>query len=764
MKLKKLLVLSATCILTLGVAACGNNNESSASSVTPTTSETSVSSDTTDYKAYTKEAAEYVWGLYNGENNKAVSDSFQVIKAYRNFEAGVVVDITWELIVTSGVQEGAVSLTDEGSTDVYQNVYVGFYDGKVTEETTFKLVPSFKVHGQNVTATWAEYYSGKDIVRKVNKLVMNTYEDYCTASKNKAKDTITIKGVISAVAKNKGQYIWFQDADGHGYTIYDSKSSYKEGYEAGDTVIVSGQCSNYSGGYQFSSPSIKVISHGGTVGYKDVTTIFHAAKTAKDTEESLRDIASTKVEIKNVTLDSIGGYNNSYYYFTGEGGAQGSIYWSTSYMLSKDELNTWANLFKAALGLKATVRGIDNISYNAHSIYTIGTDAVEITDTDANIANKSKENLEGFASFYAANAEVTLPTSDILGSEITWSMKTGSSSIFAIADGKLKITPTATELGTGTIVASVKHGESTVTKEFNLKGQILTDEQIANNVHAELTALDKSVYGGVVLPTTSEVYGGTISYKIKTATEGYSVSGNKLIVPQVASDTEIVVTATVKAGEKTVEKDYTFVAKHTSTIAEIMAAKDKTNLVYVRGIITSFGGTSGEQSFTLYDGTNHAFSYNKLLLTDFKVGDEIVIATAYGVNNDVNQLATDNTKVIKLSSGNALPTTPDVSKTVDEISAECRAEGAVRATVAATYVDKLIEVKDAYVYKNAKGEYQITNSATSTTSLISGKYTSVNFDEFIGKKVTILGVCRGVYVGKTGNITLQSISVKLAAE
>ena len=123
MNLKKLLTLSAAALMVGTVAVgCSDNSQETLTA-----------------------AAEYVWQMYRATDDSSVTASFDVVN--KVLVGDETVSVTWTLEVTGS--QDAFSLTKKN--DNFSTVNVGYYDGKVTEASTVKLVPTFTLGKKSIT-------------------------------------------------------------------------------------------------------------------------------------------------------------------------------------------------------------------------------------------------------------------------------------------------------------------------------------------------------------------------------------------------------------------------------------------------------------------------------------------------------------------------------------------------------------------------------------------------------------------------------------
>ena len=769
MKKSKLLTLSATLLMALTAVGC-NLTSSSTSSEPATSSEpSSVVSSTSEYSVdeVLSQAATTLWTMYKDDNNSYILGNYELVKKITMMGGAYSVDVSWTIDNLVGSTEG-VKLIESSDPTNFQTVYVGYYDMVISEETSYNLVPTLSYKGTSKVMgdilSLDSKGNKKVFTRKAKQLVFNTYEEFIriadkAGGKQNDDCVAAIKGYVQGISGN-GKYVYVRD-EGHAYLIYGSGYKDQKDFAVGDYIAVAGPVYSYSGCYEFVKATIKKLDKT-TAGYDmptnyvDVTEDFNKAKDNKDA--SLAKYQSMYVEIKNCTVDSVDG---SYYYFKTADGVKYNLYWSTSYFLTKDENNQWADLFKALVGekdVKINVKGMVNCYSSAHQIYPTKVDCFEVVATDAvkaKIAAKAF-SLTGYKSFFNTAAEIALPTKGALGSTITWSLPADAPTQFAIANGKLKITPTKVgDVAKTKLTGVVTIGEAKANVTFDLNAKDITDAEQAELALNELQA-QMTVYGGANLPTTSATYAGAeISWALKDANAtGVKVTNNVVVFDVATEDKTAVLVATAKVGTVTKTKEVTVTAKPTTTIASFLTAKDKTNEVYVRGTVVATEKVNASTGFILKDATGLVYSYDKL---DVKVGDEIVVKAKYTENYGFPQIKPNTSeKVVILGNAKVNLGEADLKVTASTVVAD-----AASNNVIGKYDGKTIEITDGYVIKS-ESKYGIAVSSSETSYKIN-LYCNTDLKDFVGKKVKVIGFCRGNN-SKNGTINIVVASITEVTE
>lgn len=766
MKKSKILTLSATMLMALTAVGC-NPTSSSTTSDVGTSSESSsvVSSSEYSVDEILSQAATTLWTMYKDDNNSYILGNYDLVKKITMMGGAYSVDVAWKIDNLVGSTEG-VKLIDAADPTNYQTVYVGYYDMTVSEETSYNLVPTLTYKGTSKVMgdilSLDSKGNKKVFTRKAKQLVFNTYEEFIkiadkAGGKQNDDCVAAIKGYVQGISSN-GKYVYVRD-ENHAYLIYGSGYKDQTDFQVGDYIAVAGPVYAYSGCYEFVKSTIKKLDkttagYEMPTGYLDVTTAFDGAKDNKDT--SLAQYQSMNVEIKNCTIDSVDG---SYYYFKTAKGVKYNLYWSTSYFLTKDQNNQWADLFKALVGakdIKVNVKGMVNCYSAAHQIYPTTVDCIEVVGTDAakvKVAAKAV-TLTGYKSFFNKAAEIALPTTGLLGSTIEWALPAGAPTQFAIANGKLKVTPSAEgEVAKTTLTGTVTIGTEKATVTFDLKAKDITDAEQAQMALDELAGT-MTVYGGAKLPSTSETYAGAaITWALKDANAtGVKVENGTVVFDVASEDKTAVLVATATVGKETKTKEVTVTAKPTTTISAFLTAKDKENEVYVRGTVVATSKVGSSTDFILKDATGSIYSYDKL---DVEVGDEIVVKAKYYENFGFPQLKPNSSDAPVILKNSKV----ELGEASLKVTAATVVEDAANNNVIGKYDGVTTEITEGYVIK--KGNYYGLATSSDATSYTINLYYSSTFDvaALVGKKVKVIGFCRGNNSSsKTINFVVASIT------
>ena len=312
------------------------------------------------------------------------------------------------------------------------------------------------------------------------KFVVATWDEYvaaCEAADSSV--TVRVKGYVTAVngdpsSSSKGS-VWVRDAEGHGYYAYKptldsaitkSRETINEAFPVGAEVIIAGTVGN-SFGYQHNS-GCTVVKTGKTApeGWNtpvDQTEAFSNASGLNDTT-ALQQYYGSIVTINNITM---GQPDRNNYYFTING--KEYICYMNIYLMDSAASN--ATIAKWVVGGKANLTGLVTTYSKKFQIYPYSPECIEVINedlTDAQIVERAKNALT-FSTNHVLNAgEVELPTSvkgyDV---EITWELD-ATYDFAAVSEGILNISELPEEATTIKVVATIKKGTESVTKEFSI--------------------------------------------------------------------------------------------------------------------------------------------------------------------------------------------------------------------------------------------------------------------------------------------------------
>ncbi len=477
---KKLLVLSMSLLLGLGMTACGNNNnstsepakdssssvvensssvneessstvEESSSTVEESSSTVEESSDNNDEELNTlaSEVADSI-RLANKDNKKRL-ESFTlptVQSSYNKNDEKVTFTVEWKLTVAEGGFAGAVSMGEVNDKGM-QVVNISYTEIN-NVQTNFTLVGTVSDgNGHEATVTLDGYYVPEFVVN------YTSFEDFkkMADDKNNTEDA-TVLGTVSAIYKS-GLYI--TDAANKTFYCFTPASINADDYATlfpiGSKVIVTGKPANYYNAYQFSKGcTIKKVADKTefAIPYVDQTEAFTNAKSNKD-GDSLNQYLNSYVELKDVKINDID-TANYYYYFT-LGTNKYYLRTTTSFINPETGVkftNAEASSIVAewTAGYTANIKGLVQ-SYSGNFYITpVETSAVTIVTREISDENKMANDISDvanlFKSSYAKTSEVTLPsTGEKYNSTLAYEITAGTTA--KIESGKVIITPKAVE-------------------------------------------------------------------------------------------------------------------------------------------------------------------------------------------------------------------------------------------------------------------------------------------------------------------------------
>ena len=474
---KKLLVLSMSLLLGLGMTACGNNNNSTSepakdssssvvensSSVTEESSSTVVeesssiveeSSDNNDEELNTlaSEVADSI-RLANKDNKKRL-ESFTlptVQSSYNKNDEKVTFTVNWKLTVEEGGFAGAVSMGEVNDKGM-QVVNISYTENN-NVQTNFTLVGTVSDgNGHEATVTLDGYYVPEYVVN------FTSFEDFkkMADDKNNTEDA-TVLGTVSAIYVGNNPGIYITDASNDTFYCFspagiDSKD-YAATFPIGSKVIATGTPSSYYNAYQFAKGcTLKKAADKAeyTISYTDQTEAFTNAKSNKDSD-SLNQYLSSYVELKNVKIND-SDESNHYYYFT-LGTNKYYLRTTTSFINPETGVkftNAEASSVVAewTAGYTANIKGLVQSYSGLFYITPVEIDAVTIVAREISDESKMSNDINDVANLfeakYAKASEVTLPSlGEKYNSTLAYEITAGTTA--KIENGKVIISPAAVE-------------------------------------------------------------------------------------------------------------------------------------------------------------------------------------------------------------------------------------------------------------------------------------------------------------------------------
>lgn len=410
---------------------------------------TACSKDDVDVDTIMTNAANYIYNMYVDEAG-SVTDSFEVTNMTKS--GANTIDLTWNYTVVSG-SEDAIKLTKKN--DQFTEVYVGYYDGKVLEKTTFTLEPTLSFKG--VTKKLSDIIGQKGIFTFTTDVFIIGDRDDWNALANDKNTIINIKGVIIDVIQSGSSVgsFYFQDEEGFGYYAYkpanayttgkdsDGKTTYNFKIKAGDVVVVTGKRSDYSGQQEFGEGCTFHIYEGETkapIAVDGTEDWASWASNAKYTDK----YQNNYIKLTGCKPLRVEG---SYYYFTvGNGKAEYNIY-DSYYFLTDAQRNAFKEAWNDAYANGATldIEGISTVYSSKIQIYgsTFNPTIIEakgaMNDTEK-VAATIAEVEQAIPAYLAESKDITLPNKGRFNSvTVNWEVLTTSEYV-KIEEGKLKVT------------------------------------------------------------------------------------------------------------------------------------------------------------------------------------------------------------------------------------------------------------------------------------------------------------------------------------
>ena len=320
--------------------------------------------------------------------------------------------------------DGTKAVVTRGSDYVTSTISVFIKYGEATYEKQFEIT----------------VYPSIDLIETA------THEEYIAAE----NDTeLTVRGIVIAVRSKSDVYLLAEDG---AYYLYGS--SIPEWAVLGNDVIVKGVKTTYNGTHELKNVTlVEVVSADNSFEAVDVTEEFGKNGFAPADSSTPLDPA-----IQGKLVKFTGVYNEK----TGKvlvNGKEITVYNYAS-------LPAW---LKDGLTIEVTGLLIHYYNKNANSYaYQVGiydTDNVKDLRTDLERINADKTEL---TLAEVINAPIKLTLTGSCGSEITWSVVSGTS--ITITDNVMTVTRPASGKGDATVKlqATLKLGSETVTKEFEV--------------------------------------------------------------------------------------------------------------------------------------------------------------------------------------------------------------------------------------------------------------------------------------------------------
>lgn len=543
-----------------------------------------------------------------------------------------------------------------------------------------------------------------------------TVEQFLTKDEDGKVYIITGYIVADGSSSGKGSFV-VADATGAVFSYN------KADVALGDKVKVFGTRSSSSGVPQIGTLNVvKVDAEGESYTYPTPEVIDGTTFDLSTlTKTSIVDYTGKYTKVTGLTFYKDGTYNSAG--LLKEGKTAGST--------AKDDYTQVLSLYTASDAIPDEWAGKPIVVYGyvrgfkADTYLTIQVTKVEIGYDDATKVAQAKEALTetkiGGTEF---DKSFDLPTKGDWDTTITWAVK-GESSVLAIEGNHATVTKPQTESETVTIVATIKSGEVTDTKEFVLTILGETPSYAVNWEGANITA----VYGddNTALAAGGEVKKGTV---VKFTVV---LPANKLISSVTVNGEALANTAYVTTFSVTVSAVSNVVVNYVEytpvTVADFIA-KTKGNTLYaITGYIGASSATADEEgSFVVIDETGAAFSYNKVV--GLALGDYVTVYGTRAENFSFPQVGTVH--VEKLEGGTY------VEPTAEEIAvADVKVDGTD------LYIGKFYQIVGGTIAVD--GNYiNLMNGTTKVASLYTNSTDAETYKALAGKEVIVYGYSRGV--------------------
>ena len=484
------------------------------------------------------DARDYLYNQYKEFDGKATPADFNRVGAV--MINGTKYPIEWTVEVKTEGQSESVKVVKNEDGTVTVDV-----DEKAAVEISYDLTATISnAKGKTITVTFHH------TVPQFKEL---TYAEYYATEAGK---TVVVKGVITAIiSKERGNTVngfYMQDQDG-GYYVYGMVSGQTPeslGLKVGMTVRAAGEKDIYNGTHEIKDAGVEILDETITaVTPADYTEIF--TKAAKLSDEALTAKQSTVVTLKGVTVKENGGSDGSYYYFELAGKKSYVRISSSACPLTKDEITAFKAGFESSFGKVGNVAGI--ISLYDGSFYLTPISGTPFTDlslpvlSDADAVAFEKDALTFMSLIgYDGSYDLAFQGSAYTDVAISWALDKEYAGV-SIADNKL-VVELQEEAQTIKLVATIKRGEATDTKEFEVAiDAATTQEYLAKMVDAPAAgtykiAMDTTAAGGTVL-----YFDGTLNNRGALVTTEKAAKAADVVVEKVEGKEGVY---TLKVGDK----------------------------------------------------------------------------------------------------------------------------------------------------------------------------------------------------------------------
>ena len=560
------------------------------------------------------DARDYLYNQYKEFDGKATPADFNRVGAV--MINGTKYPIEWTVEVKTEGQSESVKVVKNEDGTVTVDV-----DEKAAVEISYDLVATISnAKGKTITVTFHH------TVPQFKEL---TYAEYYATEAGK---TVVVKGVITAIiSKERGNTVngfYMQDQDG-GYYVYGMVSGQTPeslGLKVGMTVRAAGEKDIYNGTHEIKDAGVEILDETITaVTPADYTEIF--TKAAKLSDEALTAKQSTVVTLKGVTVKENGGSDGSYYYFELAGKKSYVRISSSACPLTKDEITAFKAGFESSFGKVGNVTGI--ISLYDGSFYLTPISGTPFTDlqlpvlSDADAVAFEKGALTFMSLIgYDGSYDLAFQGSAYTDVVISWALDKEYAGV-SIADNKL-VVELQEEAQTIKLVATIKRGEATDTKEFEVAIDAATTQ---NYLPVAITEAKEGTYKFALYQANLGKWlyfnGEITSDEYLATTEKFDKAAD-VVVAKVADKNEY----TLKVGDKYIE-----VYKRADGKARLQLVADATTNWVWNADLKLFTTTVDGKVY--YLGTYKTYNTFSASETSYISGDN---ATKIGVSQFVAQL------------------------------------------------------------------------------------------------------------------------------
>ncbi len=629
----------------------------------------------------------------------------------------------------SDVTYNGYSVTLPSASDVFTDVKIAWTvdntdvctiaDGKAT----FKY--DYATAGRTVKLT-ATYTHATDttVAPLTNEYTLEllipqdaTVEEFLAKDEDGKVYIITGYIVADGSSSGKGSFV-VADATGAVFSYNKAEVA------VGDKVKVYGTRASNSGVPQIGTLNVvKVDAEGESYTYPEPAVIDGTTLDLSTlTKTSIVDYTGKYTKITGLTFYKDGTYNSAG--LLKEGKTAGST--------AKDDYTQVLSLYTASDAIPEDWAGKPIVVYGyvrgfkVDTYLTIQVAKVEIGYDDATKVAQAKEALTETkigGTEFTENFE--LPATGLYNTAITWAVK-GESSVLAIEGNHATVTKPQTERETVTIVATIKSGEVTDTKEFTITILGEVPSYAVNWEGANITA----VYGddNTALTAGGEVKKGTV-VKFTVVLPANKLISSVTVNGEALANTAYVTTFSVEVNAVS-NVVVNYVDYSASTVANVIASSDTEALYKITGYVVAFGADAGKEgAYAIADESGVAMSFVKAALA---VGDYVTVYATKSVDK-YNFVSLGVKCVEKLEGGSYVEPT---ATTIDVNDVDYNTAGG--------YVGTYYKAVNGTIAVDSNGYVNLVAENGQKLSLYSGNAMKEELKALAGQELEVYCVSRSV--------------------